>query len=330
MKNRRHAPSDKINVWVRQAPRLIGFSLAVGLPLLSAQNADSPDPIATAATLPADRPNLSPMQTLLEPVALYPDPLLAVILAASTQPDQINGDASRPAEPAVQALRHYPAVRRWMAANPLWTARVGVAFADQPARVMEAIQALRHRAFAAGSISSNSHVEVVADGGILRIVPRGANTVSIPQYSGEAVYFPGAPRLQWSHDLPAGHWLSLIPAWKHNRLEVADGYASSRNHGDRHEPMENAQPWQVSATAQIHQSRFHTPDMTVYGRPQAENTPGNDYGYLLPRPLAPDAADFTRPATFQGDQYPSAGVNSVSSSKMHGPDAPDPHPMPNQ
>ena len=302
MENDRKLFPTSLGLLLRQAPLMISLTAALGLPALCAQNANSPDPIAVAATSPANRPNLSPMQTLLEPVALYPDPLLALVLAASAQPGEIQAGAST-SDSAVRALGHYPETLRLMASNHQWTERLGVAFSDQPARVMEDIQALRHRALAAGTLISNSHIDVLSDAGIVRIIPRQADAISIPQYSGASVYFRGGAPLRWSADLPAGHWLTFIPVWKRNMLYTADWYAFSRSHGGWQEQVKNAQPWQADSTAQIRSSKYHTPDNTVYGRPQAEATPGNDYGYLLPRMTTPSSETSSRSATFQGDQY---------------------------
>lgn len=98
------------------------------------------------------------LQQLVSPIALYPDPILADVLPASTYPDQVQQAAQflqyNPTppddliaqqnwDPSVQALVHYPSVLQYMAANPEWTESLGSAFASEQPQVMEAIQALR-------------------------------------------------------------------------------------------------------------------------------------------------------------------------------------------
>ena len=103
-------------------PLLLGLSLALG-----AHAQDYPAP-ATAAAAPAQSP--AALDTLLGPIALYPDPLVALILPASTSPSDIvlatrfldagNDPAaieSQPWSESVQALAHYPDVLRWMNQN---------------------------------------------------------------------------------------------------------------------------------------------------------------------------------------------------------------------
>jgi hypothetical protein len=63
---------------------------------------------------------LPPLDQLLAPVALYPDPLLGLVLPASTQPGDLQAAAagqSSSSDPAVQGLMHYPDVLRWMTSN---------------------------------------------------------------------------------------------------------------------------------------------------------------------------------------------------------------------
>src|SRR5579871_4346328 len=90
---------------------------------------------ATTAAAPQSNPQLD---QLLSPIALYPDPLLALILPASTVPQDIAAassflDASadistvdnQPWDASVKALTHYPDVLRWLNQNPSWVSAVG-------------------------------------------------------------------------------------------------------------------------------------------------------------------------------------------------------------
>ena len=99
------------------------------------------------------------LDQLLGPIALYPDPLIAQILPASTLPTQIvladryvsgGGDPNQidqqPWDASVQALARYPNVLKWMDDNLNWTTELGQAFLNQQQDVMDSIQRLRQSA----------------------------------------------------------------------------------------------------------------------------------------------------------------------------------------
>jgi len=111
------------------------------------------------ATLPADQ-----LDSLVAPIALYPDPLLAQVLAASTYPLEIvqlqqwlaqnsglsgqalsQAVARQPWDPSVQAMAAFPDVVKNMAQNIQWTTDLGNAFLAQESGVMDAVQRMRDR-----------------------------------------------------------------------------------------------------------------------------------------------------------------------------------------
>jgi hypothetical protein len=107
------------------------------------------------------------LETLAEPIALYPDPLLEVMLPASVYPVEIVQAArfiqdannlphldNQPWDENVIALAHYPTVIQKMNDNLEWTVLLGDAFAEQPAELMDAIQNLRLKAQAAGTLQN--------------------------------------------------------------------------------------------------------------------------------------------------------------------------------
>jgi hypothetical protein len=84
------------------------------------------------------------LDQLLGPIALYPDPLIAEILPASTLPTQIvladryitgGGDPNQigqqPWDASVQAVARYPSVLKWMDDNLNWTTQAGQVFLNQ-------------------------------------------------------------------------------------------------------------------------------------------------------------------------------------------------------
>jgi hypothetical protein len=96
------------------------------------------------------------LDQMLGPIALYPDPLIAEVLPAATQPSQIalaynyvssGGDQNaidqQPWDGSVKALARYPDVLKMLGDNLPWTAQLGQAFLNQPSDVMDSVQRLR-------------------------------------------------------------------------------------------------------------------------------------------------------------------------------------------
>ncbi|CRL51915.1 MULTISPECIES: DUF3300 domain-containing protein [unclassified Pseudomonas] len=161
--------------------------------LLSGSNciagATAPAPANAAATAPVPAPVTPPakdpvftqeqLDQMLAPIALYPDPLLAQVLMASTYPGEVaeavtwskahpdaKGDdavkqvASQPWDPSVQALVAFPQVLATLGQDPVWVQRLGDAFLAQPDDVMNGVQRLRRQAQEAGNLQSNQYQNV--------------------------------------------------------------------------------------------------------------------------------------------------------------------------
>jgi len=203
------------------------------------------------------------LDQLSGPIALYPDPLVAVILPASTAPSDIalaaqyiseNGSPAgidgQSWDPSVKALAHYPTVLQWMNSNPDWTRSLGAAFALQPSDVLKSIQQLRVRARAAGTLVDTPQQRVLTEGDDIRIVPAQDNTVYIPQYDPEAVYSEssgdGGSYVTFGVGYPVGVWLGYQcdwddfgiwygpwhPGWEYRREWRNSGWGGSRWHPD--------------------------------------------------------------------------------------------------
>lgn len=192
---------------------------------------------------------LPPLDQLAAPIALYPDPVVALLLPASTEPDQLRGaaraiyDHRDPGEvggrwsPAVQGLAHYPELTLWMADNLNWTAQMGAAFASHPHEVMDAIQDLRRRAAAVGTLQSGAQERVVQANGVIQILPAQDDVIYLPRYNPERVYFhgPEGPVFSWSEALPAGPWLGFYAAWDRREIWTGDWRSFRRGHDDHHQ-----------------------------------------------------------------------------------------------
>lgn len=162
------------------------------------------------------------LQRLVAPVALYPDPLLADVLAASTYPDQIqaaaqwvasypnSSDADIAAQPwdqTVQALCHYPTVLNYMAQQIDWTRSLGSAFSSEQADVMASVQDLRAQAYADGSLHDTPEQRVVVVGDpTIYILPVDPGVIYVPSYDPVLVYQESYP-ITFGVQFVAGPWL---------------------------------------------------------------------------------------------------------------------------
>src|SRR5579864_7400932 len=163
------------------------------------------------------QPALSPEQldNLVAPVALYPDPLLSTVLAASTYPLEIveaqqwlqrnrnlQGtqlvDAAKQQnwDPSIQALVAVPDVLSLLSNDVRWTTDLGNAFLAQQADVMSAVQRMRSRARANGRLATTPQQVVtteVQDGqSAIEIQPADPQVVYVPVYQPAYVWGPPA------------------------------------------------------------------------------------------------------------------------------------------
>lgn len=146
-------------------------------------------------------------------IALYPDPLLAQILTASTFPDQIP-DAAKWADehhyltgevlaqaitsdqlswdPNVQALLPFPSVLEMMASDMNWTTDLGNAVLAQRPDVMDAVQRMRKQAKKYGYLRSNQQIVVSGDS-YIEILPTNPAFIVVPAYDPLVVFAPPRP-----------------------------------------------------------------------------------------------------------------------------------------
>lgn len=163
-------------------------------------------PSNTAAVPPpAQGPALSQAQLeqLVAPIALYPDPLLAQILMASTYPLEIveaarwivvhqhlvdgaltNALQGLNWDPSIKALAAFPHELQTMSTELQWSEALGNAFLAQQADVMAAVQDLRHKALAAGNLKQTGECRCViqVSGEIISILPAQPQEVCVPVY----------------------------------------------------------------------------------------------------------------------------------------------------
>jgi hypothetical protein len=193
--------------WLRPVPALLYVVLLAAIcPWGAAAQDDTPPP-----------PNLSPdkLNELVAPIALYPDPLLAQVLAASTFPldvveaarwaDQnssLKGQqlsdavvkANLPYDPSVISLIQFPSVLSMLSEKIDWTTDLGNAFLTQRGDVMDAVQLMRLKAKDSGNLKSSDQVKVVdSSPDVIEIQPSDPEVIYVPSYSPTAVYAPPPP-----------------------------------------------------------------------------------------------------------------------------------------
>lgn len=171
-----------------------------------AQTASAPAAAEEYAPLTSDE-----LDGLVAPIALYPDALVAQVLGAATFPYEVvdaafwmkdnatlTGDALAKAadqqswDPSVKALTQFPSVLDNLAKNLAWTSALGEASATQQQDVMAAIQRMRAKAQAAGTLKSGSEIKVVQEAPqTIVIQPANPQVVYVPTYNPTVVY--GAP-----------------------------------------------------------------------------------------------------------------------------------------
>jgi uncharacterized membrane protein YgcG len=172
---------------------------------------------------PPPSAQLSPeqLQQLVAPIALYPDALVAQILAASAYPTQIVeaqrflqeepnlkgkdlGDAvdKQDWDPSVKALTQFPSVLANLDKNLSWTSELGDAYYNQQADVMQAVQFMRKKAEDAGNLKTTPQQTVSDQGQAVEIQPANPDVVYVPEYNPEFVY-----------GYPVGLWPGFYPWW---------------------------------------------------------------------------------------------------------------------
>ena len=159
------------------------------------------------------------LDQMLAPIALYPDSLLSQILMASTYPlevvqaarwsrahpglsgdDAVRAVASQDWDPSVKSMLAFPQILSMMDERLDWTQRLGDAFLDQEPHVMETVQTLRQRAYAAGNLNSDTQVRVVRQVRVILVEPVNPQLVYVPYYDPTVIY--GA----WWWPAPPVYW----------------------------------------------------------------------------------------------------------------------------
>jgi hypothetical protein len=182
---------------------VIGIACVASLPwssfLVQAQEAPQETATEEAPKIPNEQ-----LDSLVAPIALYPDAMLAQTLAASTYPlevmqlDQwmdknknlkdkalVDAVAKQPWDPSVQSMAAFPDVVQRMAENIQWMTDVGNAVLAQQKDVMDAVQRMRAKAQGTGNLKTGSEQKVET-----KTTPSGQQVIVVEQANPEAAYVP--------------------------------------------------------------------------------------------------------------------------------------------
>ena len=202
--------------------RSLALMLAASLLLTGMAQAQS-TPSTEAAPSPFTTEELDSM---LAPIALYPDSLLAQVLMASTYPlevvqaarwskanPKLNGDEAvkkvgdEKWDVSVMSLVAFPNVLEMMNDKLDWTQKVGDAFLGQQGEVMDSVQRLRKLAQNSGNLQSNEQQVVRSEAQAIIIEPAQPQTIYVPAYNPTVVY--GA----WPYPAYPPYYYPGVAAW---------------------------------------------------------------------------------------------------------------------
>jgi hypothetical protein len=205
----------------------------------SAVLAQTPEAQSQVMTTTEEAPKLptGELDSLVAPIALYSDQLLAQTLAASTYPLEViqlqqwmdrnknlkdkalaDAVAKQPWDPSVQGMVAFPDLVQRMAGNIQWTTDLGNAFLAQQSDVMDAVQRMRAKAQGTGNLKTSAQQKVetqTVEGGkqVIVVEPAAPDVVYVPSYDPTVVYGPPAPEYPYYPYTYPGYVPGTALAW---------------------------------------------------------------------------------------------------------------------
>jgi hypothetical protein len=184
--------------WSRRFLALLLSSLIVLAPVHVPVQAE---PQPSGEIPPVTQQSAEGLDQLVAPIALYPDALVAQILAAATYPAEVveadrwlqdhldlKADALAQAidaqswDPSVKALTQFPSVLAMLDRNLSWTSSLGDAYVNEQQNVLDAVQIMRQRAQQAGTLTSTPQETVTTQAQTIAIEPADPEVVYVPEY----------------------------------------------------------------------------------------------------------------------------------------------------
>lgn len=157
---------------------------------------------------PAQPFNSEQIEQMVAPIALYPDTLIGLILAAATYPAQVaaadhwlheqgsvsteqiadEAETQTAWDPSVKALTAFPQVLALMDRDLQWTTDLGNAYYNQPQDVLQTVQVMRQRAEQAGTLQNTPQEAISYNQGYIQLAPVNPQVVYVPDYNPWSVY----------------------------------------------------------------------------------------------------------------------------------------------
>src|SRR6266566_4201740 len=192
--------------------------------MTSSHSTQAASPQDQAAKIPTDQ-----LDSLVAPIALYPDPMLAQTLVASTYPleliqlqqwlaknpglkDKALADtvAKQTWDPSIQAMAALPDVVKRLADDIQWTTDLGNAFLAQQSGVMDAVQRMRKKAQETGNLKSTEQqkieTKVIENKSVIVVEQANPQVVYVPSYDPVVVYGPAYYPYPPIYYPPAGYY----------------------------------------------------------------------------------------------------------------------------
>jgi len=321
---------------VKLLKQTLAFLLVISLVLTTApagfasqtDGAPAPAPIQPAQQTPDQ------LQQLVAPIALYPDALVAQILAASTYPTEIV-EADRWMEqhpdlkgqqlaeevdkqiwdPSVKALTQFPSVLANLDKNLSWTSSLGDAYVNQQQQVMDAVQVMRRRAQEAGNLKSTPQEKVTSQGQTIVVEPANPDVVYVPAYDPWLVY--GLPLPMWPGWYPVPGIFIGGPAIAFG-VGFGIGYFGGFGWGWHHWGFDwhnraviyNHNTYISHSRTFINRNNFGHRAGDIHGGPAPRGFPGTQHGFA-----APHSQPGTRSGAFSGFDH--GGIARANSSRGH-------------
>jgi len=215
----------------------------------------------TSPSPPDTKLSSEQLDSLVAPIALYPDPLLSQTLVASTYPleivqlhqwlqqnkglkDKALTDAAMKQgwDPSIQAMAAFPDLVKQLAESVRWTNDLGNAFLAQQNDVMDAVQRMRAKAVEKGALKSTEQqkveTKVIENKSVVVVQPASTEVVYVPSYDPGVIwgapYYP-YPTLAYPA-YPAGGMLlgfgmgvAIGAAWGHGGWGWNSGWGGNNN-----------------------------------------------------------------------------------------------------
>jgi hypothetical protein len=217
-------------------------------------------------------PDQQALEKLLAPIALYPDALLAQVLACAGSPQQVTEvnkwlnentqlkgtELQEAAETAgfdasFIAMVLFPDVLTFLEQNLEWTTEVGTAFTSDQTAVLDSVQRLRSQAEAAGNLKTTSQQEVKTETQngqtVIVVQPANPQVVYVPQYNPQTVYTAPPPAEDDSSDVVAaaviGFTVGILLGAAMNDNYGYYGWGGWGMHWHSHTVVVRGSPWRV-------------------------------------------------------------------------------------